>query len=368
MAIATSIDTERIASTLADWLRGQLEDATDVQVTNLELPKSSGMSTETLLFDFTWTFSDTTKTQQAAARIAPAGEAFFPSYDLDLEASVMDALSKSTNLPIPKILFREWNSSVLGSPFIVMERVAGQVAGDDPPFTTAGWVLDLTDAERARLCENGLRALAEIHGADLRQLEIAKLDVPTDTVGQHVKYWRNYLDWAAEGESYPTLEAGLEYVVNNQPAQVGEPVLSWGDSRLGNIIFASDQTVAAVLDWEMVSAAPRELDLAWWWHIIRHHSEGIGAPLPGGFPDKMQTIARYEELTGATIRDFDYFEIFAALRLAIMHVRVANLMVHSGLLPSDTVLGSVNPAAKMLAELIGVDGPSGEAANYFGNR
>jgi aminoglycoside phosphotransferase (APT) family kinase protein len=368
MAFATSIDPGKLASTLADWLRVRLEDAHNVQVSNLELPKSSGMSTETVLLDFNWDSANGSNNRQVVVRIAPTGEALFPSYDLELEASVMDVLRMVTHVPIPKILFREWDPAVLGSPFIVMDRVAGQVAADDPPFTTAGWVVDLTDSERARLCDNGLKALAEIHNVDLAKLDVANLKVPSDTLAQHADYWRRYLDWAAEGETYDTLEAGLDYVVNNRPELVSEPVLSWGDSRLGNIIFSPDQSVAAVLDWEMVSAAPPELDLAWWWFIIRHHSEGIGAPLPSGIPDRAQTIARYQELTGATVRDFHYFEVFAALRLAIMHVRVAHLMVRAGLLPEDTVLGHVNPAAIMLADLIGVDAPDGNPANYFGNR
>ncbi|XGU18600.1 phosphotransferase [Rhodococcus sp. 3Y1] len=42
----------------------------------------------------------------------------------------------------------------------------------------------------------------------------------------------------------------------------GSAVLCWGDSRIGNVIYR-DFEPAAVLDWEMATLGPRELDLGW---------------------------------------------------------------------------------------------------------
>jgi aminoglycoside phosphotransferase (APT) family kinase protein len=320
------------------------------------------------MFDYAWQSPDGPVEQRAVARLAPAGEGLFPEYNLKLEAAVMEALRRTTSTPIPRVLFCEWDTSILGVPFIVMEHVSGQVAADDPPFTTEGWVLELDDSQRARMWDNGLRALVEVHSADLAALDIDEIDIAGDALGRQIEYWERYLQWAAAGVDYETIEAGLDYVKANVPQDAGPVVLSWGDSRLGNILFAADQSVAAVLDWEMVSAAPRELDLAWWLFIVRHHTEGIGAPVPGGFPTAEQTVARYEELSGQRLQDLHYYEVFAALRLSIMLVRAASLLIDAGVLPADAPLGRVNPASKLLAELIGAEQPAGEAAHYFGNR
>ena len=40
------------------------------------------------------------------------------------------------------------------------------------------------------------------------------------------------------------------------------PVLAWGDSRIGNVLYEDFRPVA-VLDWEMATLGPRELDVAW---------------------------------------------------------------------------------------------------------
>ena len=61
-------------------------------------------------------------------------------------------------------------------------------------------------------------------------------------------------------------------------------MLSWGDARIGNMMFGDDLAVNGVLDWEMVGLGSPDIELGWWLFILRHHTEGIGAPLPPGFP------------------------------------------------------------------------------------
>ena len=68
---------------------------------------------------------------------------------------------------------------------------------------------------------------------------------------------------------------------------------SWGDARLGDIMYDQDLSVAGLLDWELASLSSPEADLGWWLFLLRHHTEGIGKPLPTGFPDATTTIARW---------------------------------------------------------------------------
>ena len=39
-------------------------------------------------------------------------------------------------------------------------------------------------------------------------------------------------------------------------------MLSWGDSRIGNVLYEDFRPVA-VLDWEMATVGPRALDVSW---------------------------------------------------------------------------------------------------------
>jgi aminoglycoside phosphotransferase (APT) family kinase protein len=141
--------------------------------------------------------------------------------------------------------------------------------------------------------------------------------------------------------------------------------LSWGDARLGNIIFADDLSAAAVLDWEMAGLASPELDLAWWLFLNRHHCEGIGMPRPAGLPTDEETVRRYEELTGRRVENLHYYLVFAGVRMASLMVRVAQLMIAEGLVPSDSGMALNNPASQLLATLLDLPAPDSEPSTSF---
>jgi len=54
-------------------------------------------------------------------------------------------------------------------------------------------------------------------------------------------------------------------------------VVVWGDSRVGNVLY-SDFRPVAVLDWEMATLGPREMDVAW---VIFAHMVFSGTRRPG---------------------------------------------------------------------------------------
>ncbi len=57
-------------------------------------------------------------------------------------------------------------------------------------------------------------------------------------------------------------------------------MFSWGDARIGNMMF-EDFTPVAVLDWEMASIGPREIDIGWMIYIHRFFQdmvEDLGMP------------------------------------------------------------------------------------------
>ena len=77
-------------------------------------------------------------------------------------------------------------------------------------------------------------------------------------------------------------------------------MLCWGDSRIGNVMY-QDFAPVAVLDWEMATLGPREMDLGWMAFLHRFFEDIAGlANLPGlpdflRLPDLAQT---YAEITG----------------------------------------------------------------------
>ena len=60
----------------------------------------------------------------------------------------------------------------------------------------------------------------------------------------------------------PLVEKTLDWLEANQPADPGDTVLSWGDARIGNMMYREFAPVA-VLDWEMATIGSRALDVSW---------------------------------------------------------------------------------------------------------
>jgi nucleotide-binding universal stress UspA family protein len=93
-----------------------------------------------------------------------------------------------------------------------------------------------------------------------------------------------------------------------------------------------------------------------------------GAPLPAGFPDREETIAIYERLSGRSVPHVDFYEVYAAVRLSILMHRAGTLMVEVGLMPPESTMHLNNPASQLLARLIGEAAPTGESQSFIGNR
>ncbi|WP_059021218.1 phosphotransferase family protein [Mycobacterium sp. M26] len=370
MALKNAIDTEVAAQRLAVWLQAKIPDAQNVRVTDLFVPPSAGLSNETVLFAASWEQGADFVSRELVARVQPDGPGVFPAYDLAKEARVIGALGSGTQVAVPEVLFFEDDPAVFGSPFLVMQRVAGQVPSDDPPFTAAGWVLDLAPKQRTRMWHNSLDTLIGIHGADWHALGLQFLDTDANGSGldAHLASWRETFTWAAEGEPNPTIESALDWLETNRPAVDLPKVLNWGDARVGNIIFTEEFDVAAVLDWEMVGLGAREVDLGWWLFLMRHHTEGIGLPLPEGIPDREQTLDYYQDRSGYTPLHVEYFEVLAGAKLSIIMVRAAHMMIALGLLPADNPMALNNPASQLLAALLDLPAPTGATTSFIGNR
>ncbi len=372
MALSNKTDPQAATRNLTAWLAAKLDGARGVGVSSLQIPSASGLSYETILFDASWRdTAGSERHERLVARVQPIGSGVFPEKTLETEYRVMKALGEHTTVPVPHVRWMDHDASVLGAPFAVMGRVDGRVPADDPPFTATGWVLEMDPAAQAKMVDNGLAVVARIHGVDWRSLGLDFLSRPSlgeSPLDQQIAWWKRCFEWAAEGESNPTVETAFQWVCEHRPKDTEPVVLNWGDARIGNMIFPDDLSVAAVLDWEMVCLASPELDLGWWLFLLRHHTEGIGMPLPPGFPSREQMCARYAELSGHAVRHIDFYEAYAALRLSILMHRAGNIMIAAGLLPPDAPMKLSNPASQLLAKLLGLPAPSGTVQSFIGNR
>ncbi|WP_019059668.1 phosphotransferase family protein [Streptomyces prunicolor] len=327
----TTRDPEELAHRLTAWLDTRLPGAKAVDV---RVPSSNGMSSETLLFDID---HPEPRLHACALRLAadPSAYTVFPVYDLPRQFRTMRLVADRTDLPVPAVRWLEEDPGPLGAPFFVMERAEGRVPPDVMPYTYEGnWLHAATDAEREHLEAASVALIARLHDqVPLREAEFLTLPGDGDALHRHVASQRAYYAWVVDGLARsPLIESAFDRLTELWPTDPGEPVLNWGDARIGNVVYDGFDPVA-VLDWEMAAPAPREVDLGWTVYLHRFFQDLTVAFGQSGLPEffrRDRVEERYAELTGHTPRDMDFYTLYAALRHAIVMLRIAYRQVHFG--------------------------------------
>ena len=329
-------DPEVMIEHLGKWVAHTV--GAGAAVSEVRAPEGNGMSSETLLFTVQSPTGEAAGQEQPyVARLAPKADAkypVFPDYDLALQRDVMQLVADATDVPVPAIAWYEPDASWLGSPFLVMHRVDGVVPADIPPYPFGGWLGDATTEEQERLERSSLRALAHLHRITPETHDLGFLARPEhgeSWLDQHLNYQRFYYDWGREGQSVPILERTFAALEATRPPE-GPGVLNWGDSRIGNMIFA-DFAPAAVLDWEMAAIGPAEVDVAWMTFMhafFQEIAERFGMVGMPEFLTRERALRIYQEEGGQPLEHLDWYEMFAALRFGVVSVRTSGRMIAYG--------------------------------------
>ncbi|MCW3013480.1 MAG: Acyl-CoA dehydrogenase family er 11 [Solirubrobacterales bacterium] len=354
--VGVGVDVEGLSRLVS---RDVIPGATDVTVSTIR-PAASGYSNDTLLFEVSYREDGRPESRWFVARIEPTRPALFPRYDISLQHGVMAALSRHTDVPMPAVYRKYDDPSLFGAPFFLMDRVSGLIAGDDPPFTREGWILELPVAQQADILDRSLHALAQIHAVDWEALGLGPVvghNAGDDVLRTKLAEFHAFYRWVAGDSRDPLVEDAFAWLHEHLPSDHEELVLNWGDPRVGNMIFSEDLSVAAILDWEMACIASREMDIGWYTFALRYFTEGIGAPMPPGFGSVDEIVSRYEELSGHTVRHHHFYEVVAGVRNAIHTMRIAHLLMAKGLLPEDSDMTTNNGATHILSRLLGKPAP-----------
>jgi aminoglycoside phosphotransferase (APT) family kinase protein len=167
MPVAGQRDPDQIRDVLTEWMARQMPDATEVTITNLVVPQSSGFSNETFLLDASWVENGEKVDAELVLRSQPVMSLLFPEIDLVTQQYLsMKLLGESSNVPVPNTRWAERDTAIIGGPFFMMDRLDGLVPGDAPPYTETGFVVDMTDEQRARWAYNGVEALTRVAKVD----------------------------------------------------------------------------------------------------------------------------------------------------------------------------------------------------------
>jgi aminoglycoside phosphotransferase (APT) family kinase protein len=367
MGVPSRRDLEATRGSLRDWLARRLTGASEVRLGPIGKPAGAGFTNETLFLDASWSEGGRPRERAYVIRISPsdfnliyrAPDFFEPQYRL------MTALDQSGQVRVPAVHWYEPDPSVIGAPFFLMDRVPGEVQQDIPPYWQRGWLHDSAKDEQTQTWWSAVDALAAVNMLDWKAAGLDFLRDGTPGFDSRMAYYGEALEWASEGEPNPIAEAARDWLSANRPVEPEPVALSWGDARLGNIVYRGGRAVS-LLDWEMASLGPPMQDLGWWFMVERAllgdaHTGDPRDPcsLPG-FPSKEETVAHWGRVTGLRCDDYLYYEVFAGFRFAVHLHKLGNLFKGVGVVGPDSKWATNNIATQAVAPLIGAEHPPPE--------
>ena len=113
-----------------------------------------------------------------------------------------------------------------------------------------------------------------------------------------------------------------------------------------------------MLDWEVCALSPTEADVGWWLMFDRMFFDDLGIDRLEGYPTRSEMISRYEQVSGRTVRDARYWEVFGAMRFCAIFIRLGDRLAAAGFVPPERNPAVGNQVTAALAVLLGMDNPT----------
>lgn len=249
-------------------------------------------------------------------RKKPPGKLLPSAHMIEREFRIMRALTGS-GVPVPHARLLCEDAAIIGTPFYVMDYIAGRVVSD---VTLA----DQTPEDRHATYDAMNATLATLHGADWQAAGLGDFGKPENYIARQVDRWSKQFQ-AARGESdIPAMDRLMAWLPTHVPAG-DETTIAHGDYRLGNLMLhPTAPRVVAVLDWELATLGHPLSDLAY--NCMAYHLPAGIRQFPGlngldlaalGIPTEAEYLAAYCRRTGrAGIPDWPFFMAFAFFRVA----------------------------------------------------
>lgn len=297
-------------SQITAWYRDRLADDTvAVEVTGTP---AAGYSNEVLFA----TLNRGDASERIVVRLPPTGPPLFPRYDLGMQVAVQE-VAGAAGVPVPAPIVLEPDETWLGAPFLVMPLVDGRIPAEVP--ANCDWLLALSTDEQRAIEVGFLDALTTLHRAPVDRGRLGGVRDP-GSLAAELDWWTDFATFACDGVEPEPLLALIEWCRARRPATDPPSSVLWGDVRLGNAIVGDDGAPAAILDWEMASIGPAEMDIAWYTSQERMMARFFGTTVPG-FLGPDAAITHCEAALGRPLQDMRWHECFAMARSAAVHHR-----------------------------------------------
>jgi aminoglycoside phosphotransferase (APT) family kinase protein len=250
-------------------------------------------------------------------RRPPLGAVLATAHDMAREYRILSGLQK-TDVPVPRTLALCADEAVNDAPFYVMSYVEGDVLVT-PDMTAER----LPEANRRPLGMHVVEVLANLHRIEPDDVGLGDLGRREAYLTRQLKRWMTQWEKSKTRE-LPSMEEAHALLQSRMPEQKSTSIVH-GDYRLGNFLTdCARGRIAAVLDWELCTLGDPMADVGYLmndWNgpgdaQLSASGTSQSATTCGGFPEREEMLARYEELTGTSTEGVDYYRAFQYWRLA----------------------------------------------------
>ncbi|TAM71794.1 phosphotransferase family protein [Mycobacterium sp.] len=300
---------------LSAWVRTQAPDADDVRLEGIDRV-SFGHSAEMMTCSVVCRRAGRDDRQDVVLRLRPKPPALLEPYDLARQFATLRALA-DTPVRTPRALWLEPTGEVLGRPFFVMERVAGEVYEMEAPAGAA-------DDTVVRMCRSLVEQLAAIHGVDLTRTGLDVLDEGANHLDRELGHWAAEMN-RVKRDRLPALERLHRALLAGKPEPCPRITLVHGDAKPGNFAFTAGE-VSAVFDWEMTTVGDPLTDIGWL-EMLWMQPVGINSHPAALSIDAL--LAHYESTSGIQIANRSWYRAFNAYKMAVICL-IGAMLVEDG--------------------------------------
>ncbi|MGC0333026.1 aminoglycoside phosphotransferase (APT) family kinase protein [Streptomyces sp. SAI-170] len=246
-------------------------------------------------------------------RRPPLGHVLATAHDMKREHRVISALHP-TNVPVPAPVLLCEDEDVLGASFYVMEFVAGT------PYRTADQLAPLGPERTRDAVLSLVDTLVELHAVDPEAVGLGDFGRPEGFLDRQLRRWGKQLDASRNRDlaGIDELHAALGRELPRSPV----PTVVHGDYRLDNVLIGEDDSIKAILDWEMSTLGDPLTDLG----LLVMYSEPLNLPdspvsttaAAAGHPSPAELIERYAARSGRDVSGVAWYTAFAWFKLAVI--------------------------------------------------
>ncbi|XP_077996370.1 acyl-CoA dehydrogenase family member 10-like [Glandiceps talaboti] len=253
--------------------------------------------------------------RELVLRKKPPGKLLPSAHAVEREYRVMKALGDA-GVPVPNVINLCEDSSVVGTPFFLMDYVRGRIF-ENPS------VPGVSKEERREIYSEMCKVLSKLHSVDVKKAGLENYGKHGNYIKRQTETWsKQYL--ASKTHEIPAMDRLMKWIPQHYPT-ADETTVVHGDFRVDNAIFhPSKPEILAILDWELSTLGDPLSDIAY--SCIMHHFSPNNVVLKGlngldltslGIPTDQEIIEEYCQVRGIPdIQNMDFYMAFCFFRIA----------------------------------------------------